>query len=470
VRTLLPLPLLAACVVTVSSDKESDPDPAHTGEIVTEPTPPDADGDGFGRDVDCDDLDPRVFPGAPPRCDVDDADCDGMAEPRTLVPTDAALGDALAGGGLVCLEAGDHAGAAMSGGAATLGARVPGSARLVGDGAPALALDGGATLVVEDLELAGNAGALVVTDATLTLDRVTVRGVDCACEGALLVAEDATVVVRDSALDGVGQSVGGEGPVRIDGGSLALERTVVSGTRSHATQGGLLAVRDATVTVTDVTVADTVVTTDTQLQGGVVWAVDSAITWRRVAVTDLALSGGAVHGGVLYGFGATFDLGEVAVAGVTADAPGEVVRGLVAEVSLDGGLAAVDSTFLSGAVTADSCVGLAFTSIGPDVSLTNVGVQDFRCGAATVSLVDLAPSATNAVRYSAFADSDGGFDGIGSPIGVDGVTDAAGTFVSAAPPWDLAPAAGSAWIDAGDPALTDPDGTRSDLGAAGSTW
>lgn len=40
----------------------------------------DGDGDGYPLDVDCNDLDPLVFPGAPEVCDGFDNDCDGRAD------------------------------------------------------------------------------------------------------------------------------------------------------------------------------------------------------------------------------------------------------------------------------------------------------------------------------------------------------------------------------------------------------
>ena len=57
-----------------SSDSGTDSDTAETGE---ETGPVDADGDGYLSDVDCDDADPRTWPGAPEWCDPEDHDCDG---------------------------------------------------------------------------------------------------------------------------------------------------------------------------------------------------------------------------------------------------------------------------------------------------------------------------------------------------------------------------------------------------------
>ncbi|MEL6348931.1 MAG: putative metal-binding motif-containing protein [Myxococcota bacterium] len=56
-------------------DDVNDPD----GE-TDEPPPLDVDGDGFTQDVDCDDTDPTIFPGADERCNERDDDCDGEAD------------------------------------------------------------------------------------------------------------------------------------------------------------------------------------------------------------------------------------------------------------------------------------------------------------------------------------------------------------------------------------------------------
>ena len=54
----------------VASDGEPD--------VRRVPEPPDADGDGWAADLDCDDRNPRVFPGAAEVCDGVDNDCDGI--------------------------------------------------------------------------------------------------------------------------------------------------------------------------------------------------------------------------------------------------------------------------------------------------------------------------------------------------------------------------------------------------------
>lgn len=83
-------------------DRDEDPvDTDDTGEDTDEetgdPGPADADGDGFTEDIDCDDANAEVFPGAEERCDLVDHDCDGVAWNDEVCPCDfvTATDDAL---------------------------------------------------------------------------------------------------------------------------------------------------------------------------------------------------------------------------------------------------------------------------------------------------------------------------------------------------------------------------------------
>ncbi len=72
-----------------------------TGALYVRVTPVDEDGDGALSDVDCDDLDSSVYPGAPELCDGKDNDCD---------PTTSAVGgeaDADLDGSLSCADCDD---------------------------------------------------------------------------------------------------------------------------------------------------------------------------------------------------------------------------------------------------------------------------------------------------------------------------------------------------------------------------
>jgi hypothetical protein len=67
---------LCACVagpLVETDDQETDTD-------TSPPVPVDVDEDGFADDVDCDDYNPEVFPGAPELWDFKDNDCDGRVD------------------------------------------------------------------------------------------------------------------------------------------------------------------------------------------------------------------------------------------------------------------------------------------------------------------------------------------------------------------------------------------------------
>lgn len=76
------LHLLLACadpagVLRVAGPSGGDTD---TGGVHYADPPPDADGDGADATLDCDDMDPGVYPEAPERCDGRDQDCDGLLD------------------------------------------------------------------------------------------------------------------------------------------------------------------------------------------------------------------------------------------------------------------------------------------------------------------------------------------------------------------------------------------------------
>jgi len=80
------------------------------------------------------------------------------------------------------------------------------------------------------------------------------------------------------------------------------------------------------------------------------------------------------------------------------------------------------------------------------------------------SILDASGNGVVNVSYTDLWDNVGGYGSVGSPVGVNGVFEADPLFVSDT---DLHPDVGSPLVDAGDPALLDPDGSVSDLGVHG---
>jgi hypothetical protein len=68
--------------------------------------------------------------------------------------------------------------------------------------------------------------------------------------------------------------------------------------------------------------------------------------------------------------------------------------------------------------------------------------------------------------FDDFHGNAGGFAGMGDPIGQGGNLALAPLFVNA-PAGDFHLAPGSPLVDAGDPAVTDPDGSAADIGRYG---
>ena len=109
--TPLLLPLLVACASAPSTSASSAPLP------VPAALPVDLDGDGFPADVDCDDGDASVYPGAREVCDGKDNDCDASTSEEGAVSLDgvrvSSLTSALAravDGSLITLCAGTYVG------------------------------------------------------------------------------------------------------------------------------------------------------------------------------------------------------------------------------------------------------------------------------------------------------------------------------------------------------------------------
>jgi len=76
------------------------------------------------------------------------------------------------------------------------------------------------------------------------------------------------------------------------------------------------------------------------------------------------------------------------------------------------------------------------------------------------------------IQYSnAWANSPNNYIGVTDPTGTDGNISEDPMFLDRADPdpsnWDLHLGASSLTVDAGDPSISDPDGTRSDIGAYG---
>lgn len=465
-------------------------------EGLLQPFQVDLDEDGYGTEVlacedpdgpavvlpdDCDDTRAEVHPGAIEVCDGFDTDCAGGPE-EEAVPTEhatvqAAI-DAASSGSTVCIAAGTHPANLV----------VDKDLVLEGEGVDVSILDGGGldrvllvsagdvtvraltirngsasrgagvrlqdasgTSVLEDVRIAENTctvgpclgvgldhvgdvtlTGVLVEDNTATLaDGANLLGVGIHGSGGTLVADDLEV-------DGnVGTCVGS---IWIEGGGLMLETV------------------DATITSSRIT--------NNRLEGGQTRAHAFSSTGGGTLLVDGAVIAGNSAYGDTWPYAAK---GAVQLGGGTATLRNVIVRDN--EATVDAGLTILGTVFTTfGPMTLDvenaTIVGNtapgSWSSLldgnGDTVSFRNVIVDDNEGG----SLIRNG-SGTATVDYGLIRDS-----GIVQPahLGTGVVQDVDPLFVDRVG-GDLHLLTGSPAIDAGDPLLLDPDGTRSDLGAHG---
>jgi hypothetical protein len=483
----------------------------------------DGDDDGFGdeaveactqpvgtvtQDGDCDDADETVFPGADePTCSPVDRDCDGVVDATvpTDVPTLAEAVAAAADGATICLEAGRFEGPIDVEGR---------TLTFLGQGAEATTITGGAGPVVlraregSDLELRGlridgegaNRALQVRSASQVRVHEATLADLGCGdgCEGlaaslgggSLVSLTDVNVV--DTSLNVPGDRIGGLFHHE-DAGSFN-ELTEVSIRGNQFVAGGaviaLLSGIDAAHSWTGVTIADNTLT-----GGGCVTLIEGGGTWDTVRVEGNVLQGG---GEALFGF-VTQELSmrRVSVLGndvgsddtamgfsISADlfVLNSLFAGNTFEDGPDGdgqsdGFFASTTTRVS--LDQVDIVGNAITTFaqaGIVGKVTGSGQWSMRNSqVARNSLPPDAPATVletwNAAPTFAFVNA---WDNTGPATAVNGVTPVLlsvdpmyADLTGPASGWDLQLQPGSPAIDAGEPLVLDPDGTRSDLGAHG---
>lgn len=421
----------------------------------------DADGDGFRTDEgDCDDQDPRIYPGAPEGCDAVDNDCDGGVPVPLWVPGEHATVqagiDAAVDGDVVCVEAGtwseriDYSGKAIE---------VAGA-----DGPAATTLDGGGT-------------GPVVTIATAETDAVL--------HGFTVTGGDATNAAG----------------IYIEGANAVLQDVIATGNTCSASwcRGGGLYAKDATVDLRFVALSTNRVTAGNGCYGAGGWVSGTTLSARDLAVHDNTCTGD------LYAYGAGLDLRNGTIAEIVrVDVRGNVARastevagaalyiyenaaevdvfnGIIAGNEADGGVAHAGGVFANrgSVVTLENCTMHGNTAAA---QVTSAGVGVWEGGRLTLTStavtgntggpgVTMDPLGTLRVSYGDVYDNTSAYDGLTDPTGSDGNiavdplwTDASGRDPHA---WQLTPGAGSPLVDAGDPTSADFDGSATDIGATG---
>ncbi|MDP2311666.1 MAG: MopE-related protein [Pseudomonadota bacterium] len=416
----------------------------------------DADGDGWRIcDADCDDADAWVSPGAVDTCENDvDEDCDGVAEVDCeacdiVVPGDyAAIQDAIdaaSTGDVVCVGAGTWSENLDFGGAAITVEGV--------HGADVTIIDGGAIDSV--VRFASGEGA----DSRLSGFTLT-NGQAYSYGGGGVYVYGSSPTLEDLVVTG---NEGGwyAGGIYVVSGDPTLTRIEVTDNLAYAWycaasygDGGGIGLRDSNAVLDDVLVQDNYA----GYSGGGIYLYQSAAALTNVTVTSnrAGLSGGGL---------AFWESGDTLINVRVSDNTVPSWWGLGSEPY--GG-------------------GIALWSADPTLTNVLVSGNDDELGAGAVYAYDSSPTIVNALvtdngggfyvtsgrpslAYCDVWDNRTSYTGMSDPTGTDGNVSVdpmliAGDHLDAASPL----------VDAGDPTLTDPDGSPSDIGAFGgagaATW
>jgi hypothetical protein len=465
---------------------------------------------------DCDDTNAAVSPVGTEVCDGIDNDCDGKPDWGRRVPADyASIGDAIGAasdGDHVCVSAGHYLENVDFDGRQVEVEGLDGPEATIIDGAgsgPVVSFDTkeGAGTILSGFTITGgdepDGAGIYLRGASPTLRNLIITGNRCTsdaatCMGTGIYAENSNFTLTDSVVSenlqscmnpyyptnygaglfldsrskprlhgvriennraevgdgfyygvnaGVGMYLSASGAT-LDGVSITGNRGVGPKSVTYTYGAGVYAYA-ANGTFDRVVIADNVAEGYSAVGGGIYFyyygslsIANTAIIGNRVGTKDSSYA----EGGGIYSYYGTPDLENVDIVG--NGALGQVARGGGMYLSYYGTL-----TMVNGSVTGNSVSG-------SDESL-----------AGGVMVDPTYPYSTIDIRYSNFFDNgDEPFDNFTDPVGQNGDISVEPGYSSTsgdATSWDLTLKAGSAMIDAGDPDITDRDGSRSDIGSMG---
>ena len=436
----------------------------------------DEDGDGYGTGDpqavcgipekvsaiggDCDDTSAAAYPGGEEVCDRLDNDCDGVTDYDAWVPDDySTLQDAIAGastGEHVCVESGRYTERLLfEGERMTLEGES--GAVLDGDGyGPVVTLQSNskvtlAGFTIEHGEAAQGAAIYVQNSDDVSLERLVVQDNECnssSCRGAVHVENS------DCSLSDI------------------LIQDNVSNASSTAYAAGL-SFDDSKPTLDGVSVHYNASSGSSVWSAGI-YADNSDGDWSRVDVraNEAVGSNFVTAAGVSLNGNSDPTITNFIVAGNEAEADNIYAVGVWC---YSGCQASFTNGVIHGNVADGGYVyGSAFTAYSSSApTLVNVSVTDNEAsGSVQGTALSAVSSSSINVSYSNFDGNDSpAWSGLSNPGTSNGnlVEDPDYDDIGGFKPekWEFTLQTGSALIDEGTPSLSDPDGSRSDVGAYG---
>jgi len=434
----------------------------------------DQDGDGYGSGDgevlceapsgttalggDCDDGEETVFPGNTEICDRIDNDCDGVEDFDYWVPDDfASIQEAIDGaleGEHFCVDSGTWVENLVFGNV-RITLEGAADATIHGNGDTVVTFQSSAASTLMGFTLTGgeasSGAAIYVTNSDPVLRHLTVEGNSCpsgTCRGVVHLQNSEATLEDLLIQDNWGGMAGGT----VYSVGLSLDD-------SHPSLDGVQILSNEAV--------------GSSIWASGLYATKSGGDWDHLDVRgNTALSSDFVTGvGLSLNYTSSPTITNLLVAGNTATAPTIYSAGLWC-------YSACAATLVNGVIHANEADGTTVYGVGAStyyygsLVLLNVSITDnIGTGAVYGSGVSVVNNSTASLAYCNAYGNDVDWFGFPDPTGANGNIDKDPGYTDVsgfkAEDWDFTLGSSSSLIDRGDSNLSDPDGSRSDIGAYG---